>query len=46
VEIHRTLNATGTVSIAGKHHSIGQHFAGQRIILRLVSAVILVNEFL
>jgi hypothetical protein len=35
VEIQRTVNATGTVSIAGKHHCIGQHFAGRRITLRL-----------
>ncbi|MCA1835807.1 MAG: IS481 family transposase, partial [Actinobacteria bacterium] len=35
VEIQRTVNATGTVSIAGKHHSVGQHFAGRRITLRL-----------
>jgi cytochrome P450 len=35
VEIQRTVNATGTVSIAGKHHCVGQHFAGWRITLRL-----------
>lgn len=35
VEIHRTVNAVGTVSIVGKPHSIGQHFAGRRITLRL-----------
>jgi hypothetical protein len=35
VEIQRTVNAVGTVSIAGKHHSVGQHFAGRRITLRL-----------
>jgi hypothetical protein len=35
VEIQRTVNATGTVSIAGKYHSVGQHFAGRRVTLRL-----------
>ncbi len=35
VEIQRTVNATGTVSIAGKFHSVGQQFAGRRITLRL-----------
>jgi transposase InsO family protein len=35
VEIQRTVNATGTVSIAGKYHSVGQQFAGRRITLRL-----------
>ena len=35
VEIHRTVNAVGMVSIAGKYHSVGQHFAGRRITLRL-----------
>jgi hypothetical protein len=39
VEIQRTVNATGTVSIAGKHHCIGQHFAGRRITLRLETAL-------
>jgi hypothetical protein len=35
VEIHRTANAGGMVSIGGTYHSIGQQFAGQRITLRL-----------
>jgi hypothetical protein len=35
VEIHRTVNAVGMVSIGGTYHSVGQHFAGQRITLRL-----------
>ena len=35
VEIQRTVNATGTVSIAGKYHSVGQQFAGRRSTLRL-----------
>ncbi len=35
MEIQRTVNATGTVSIAGKYHSVAQHFAGRRITLRL-----------
>jgi hypothetical protein len=35
IEIHRTVNATGTVSVAGKSHSVGQQFAGRRITLRL-----------
>jgi hypothetical protein len=35
VEIQRTVNATGTVSIAGRYHSVGQQFAGRRITLRL-----------
>jgi hypothetical protein len=40
VEIQRTVNATGTVSIAGKHHCIGQHFAGRRITLRLETTLL------
>jgi hypothetical protein len=35
VEIQRTVNAVGMVSIAGKYHSVGQQFAGRRITLRL-----------
>ncbi|MGH3814459.1 MAG: hypothetical protein ACRDUV_18730, partial [Pseudonocardiaceae bacterium] len=35
VEIQRTVNAVGMVSIAGKFHSVGQQFAGRRITLRL-----------
>jgi hypothetical protein len=35
VEIHRTVNAASTVSIADKLHSVGQQFAGRRIILCL-----------
>jgi hypothetical protein len=35
VEIHRTVNAVGMVSIAGKYHSVGQQLAGRRITLRL-----------
>ncbi|MCA1836690.1 MAG: IS481 family transposase [Actinobacteria bacterium] len=35
VEIHRTANAVGMVSIAGTYHSVGQQFAGRRITLRL-----------
>jgi transposase InsO family protein len=35
VEIHRTANAVGMVSIAGKYHSVGQQLAGRRITLRL-----------
>jgi hypothetical protein len=35
VEIQRTVNAVGMVSIAGHYHSIGQQFAGRHITLRL-----------
>jgi hypothetical protein len=35
VEIHRTANAVGMVSIGGTYHSVGQQFAGRRITLRL-----------
>jgi hypothetical protein len=35
VEIHRTVNAVGMVSIGGHYHSVGQQFAGRRITLRL-----------
>jgi hypothetical protein len=34
IPAHRQ-NATGTVSIAGKYHSVGQQFAGRWITLRL-----------
>ena len=39
VEIHRSVNAVGMVSIAGHYHSVGQQFAGQRITLRLETTV-------
>jgi hypothetical protein len=35
VEIYRTVNAVGMVSISGNYHSVGQQFAGRRITLRL-----------
>jgi hypothetical protein len=39
VEIHRSVNAVGMVSIAGHYHSVGQQFAGRRITLRLEATV-------
>ncbi len=39
MEIHRSVNAVGMVSIAGHYHSVGQHFAGRRITLRLETTV-------
>jgi len=39
VEIHRSVNAVGMVSIAGHYRSVGQQFAGRRITLRLETTV-------
>ena len=39
IEIHRSVNAVGMVSIAGKPHSVGQQFAGRRITLRREATV-------
>lgn len=35
VEIHRTVNASGNVSVAGHHVNVGAQHAGRRITLRL-----------
>lgn len=35
VEIHRVVNASGNVSVAGRHVSVGAQWAGRRIALRL-----------
>jgi hypothetical protein len=37
VEIHRTVNASGNVSVAGHHVNVGAQHAGRRITLRLDS---------
>ena len=42
IEIHRSVNAVGMVSIAGKPHSVGQQFAGRRITLRREATLALV----
>ena len=35
VDIDRTVNAAGLVSVAGRYHAVGSHLAGQRVTLRL-----------
>jgi hypothetical protein len=35
VDVDRTVNASGLVSLAGRYYSIGYHLAGQRVTLRL-----------
>jgi hypothetical protein len=35
IEVDRLVNATGLISLAGRQHPIGYHFAGQRITVRL-----------
>lgn len=39
IEIHRSVNAVGMISIAGHYHSVGQQFAGRRITLRLETTI-------
>jgi hypothetical protein len=35
VHVHRTVNASGNVSVAGQHMNVGAQHAGRRILLRL-----------
>jgi hypothetical protein len=35
IEVDRTVNATGLISLAGRQHPIGYHFAGRRVTVRL-----------
>lgn len=35
VEVHRLVNSSGNVSLAGQHVPVGAHHAGRRIIVRL-----------
>jgi hypothetical protein len=35
VDIDRTVNAAGLVSVSGRYHAVGSHLAGQRVTLRL-----------
>jgi hypothetical protein len=35
IDVDRTVNASGLVSLAGRYYSIGYHLAGQRVTLRL-----------
>jgi hypothetical protein len=35
VEVERLVNATGLISLAGRQHPVGYHFAGQRVTVRL-----------
>jgi hypothetical protein len=49
VDVDRTVNASGLVSLAGRYYSIGYHLAGQRVTLRLqgnVMAVLAGNKLL
>jgi hypothetical protein len=49
VDVDRTVNASGLVSLAGRYYSIGYNLAGQRVTLRLhgnVMAVLAGNKLL
>jgi transposase InsO family protein len=49
IDVDRTVNASGLVSLAGRYYSIGYHLAGQRVTLRLkgnVMAVLAGNQLL
>ncbi|WP_234581867.1 IS481 family transposase [Micromonospora sp. MH99] len=35
IEIERLVNATGLISLAGRQHPVGYHFAGRRLTVRL-----------
>ncbi|MDZ5494667.1 MULTISPECIES: hypothetical protein [Micromonospora] len=35
IEVDRLVNATGLISLAGRQHPVGYHFAGQRVTVRL-----------
>src|SRR5919112_1222407 len=35
IEVDRLVNATGLISLAGRHHPVGYHFAGRRLTVRL-----------
>ncbi|GAA4578639.1 IS481 family transposase [Micromonospora coerulea] len=35
IEVERLVNATGLISLAGRQHPVGYHFAGQRVTVRL-----------
>jgi hypothetical protein len=35
IEVDRTVNAVGTVGLAGRQHPIGYHFAGRRVTVRI-----------
>lgn len=35
IDVDRTVNAVGTVGLAGRQYSVGVHLAGQRVTLRL-----------
>lgn len=35
IEVERLVNATGLISLAGRQHPIGYHFAGRRVTVRL-----------
>jgi hypothetical protein len=35
IEVERPVNATGLISLAGRQHPIGYHFAGRRVTIRL-----------
>jgi len=39
IEMDRLVNACGTVGLAGRQHPIGYHLAGQRVLVRLDSAI-------
>jgi hypothetical protein len=42
VDVDRTVNANGLVSLAGRYYSVGYHLAGQRVTLRLQGNVMAV----
>jgi transposase InsO family protein len=49
IDVERTVNGVGLVSLAGRYYSVGYHLAGQRVTLRLkgkVMAVLAGNKLL
>ncbi|MFC4017072.1 integrase core domain-containing protein [Micromonospora sp. GCM10011542] len=40
VEVDRLVNATGLISLAGRQHPVGYHFAGRRVTVRLDRGVL------
>ncbi|MFF5227048.1 IS481 family transposase [Dactylosporangium sp. NPDC000521] len=44
VEVDRLVNATGLISLAGRQHPIGSHFAGRRVTVRLDQALMQITD--
>jgi hypothetical protein len=40
IEVDRLVNATGAISLAGRQHPVGYHFAGRRVTVRIDRGVL------